>query len=121
MPFVSEAIYQELYQKKKMLMVAKWPELDNSTNNFDEEIKLMDLIKDIIVKIREARSANKVEPARKIKVLIYGHKYYQQIKEQEILIKSLKTGISDLQIEEKGEEIKGEIKVTVGEVGNIFN
>jgi valyl-tRNA synthetase len=116
MPFVSEAIYQELYQKKKMLMVAKWPELDNSTNNFDEEIKLMDLIKDIIVKIREARSANKVEPARKIKVLIYGHKYYQQIKEQEILIKSLKTGISDLQIEEKGEEIKGEIKVTVGEV-----
>jgi len=116
MPFVSEAIYQELYQKQKMLMVARWPEVDKNINNSEKEIQLMNLIKDIIIKIREARSTNKVEPAKKIKVLIYGHKYYQQIKEQEILIKSLKTGISDLQIQEKGEEIKKEIKITVKEV-----
>jgi len=116
MPFVSEAIYQELHKKKKMLMVAKWPEADKDLSNFNEETQSMNLIKDIIIKIREARSANKVEPAKKIKVLIYGHKNYQEIKEQELLIKSLKTGISDLEVKESGEDIKGEIKATVGEV-----
>ncbi|MFP4514701.1 MAG: valine--tRNA ligase [Parcubacteria group bacterium] len=116
MPFVSEAIYQELHQGKKMLMVAKWPEANADIDSFDKEIDSMNLIKEIIIKIREARSANKVEPATKIKVLIYAHKYYQQIKEQELLIKSLKTGISDLEIKEKGENIKGEIKATVAEV-----
>jgi len=116
MPFVSEAIYQELHQKKKMLMVAKWPEVAVDINNFDKEIESMNLIQNIIIKIREARSANKVEPAKKIKVLIYGHKHYKQIKEQELLIKSLKTGIDSLEIQEKGQDIKGEIKSIVGEV-----
>jgi valyl-tRNA synthetase len=116
MPFVSEAIYQELYQKKKMLMVAKWPEVNVDFNNFAKDIELMNLVKDIIIKIREARSTNKVEPAKKIKVLIYGHKYYKQIKEQELLIKSLKTGIEQLDIQERGQDIKGEIKSIVGEV-----
>ncbi|MCF7794740.1 valine--tRNA ligase [Patescibacteria group bacterium] len=116
MPFVSEAIYQELHKNKKMLMIAKWPEVDVDAGNFKKEIESMNLIKDIIIKIREARSINKVEPANKIKALIYGHKHFEQIKEQEHLIKNLKTGISDLDIQENGEDIKGEIKATVGEV-----
>jgi valyl-tRNA synthetase len=116
MPFVSETIYQELYQKKKMLMVTKWPEANINFSGFDKDIDLMNLIKDIIIKIREARSVNKVEPAKKIKVLIYGHKYDKQIKKQELLIKNLKTGIGQLDIQEKGKNIKGEIKVIVGEI-----
>jgi len=116
MPFVSESIYQELHKGKRMLMVSTWPQVLMNSSKYKQEIKSFNLIRDIIIKIREARSVNKVEPAKKIKVIIYAHKFFKQIKEQQLLIKSLKTGINELDIVAEGKNINGEIKVTLGEI-----
>lgn len=111
-PFVTETIWENL-GKEKMLMVETWPEKMTAGIKIDSDF---DLTIDIIKAIRNARSENKVEPAKKVEAIIYGGKNTDFIKSQEILIKSLKTGISNLKIEEKGEEIKGEIKIVVGEI-----
>jgi valyl-tRNA synthetase len=62
MPFVSEAIYQELHQKKKMLMVAKWPKVDKLANSFEKEIRSMNLIKDIIIKKVRDKTIKDLKP-----------------------------------------------------------
>ncbi|NCD00611.1 valine--tRNA ligase [bacterium] len=119
MPFVTEAIYQEIYSGKKMLMVEKWPKnilnKEEKEDFLKSEEKINRLI-NVIQKIREARSENKVEPGKRIKAIIYGFEFSKELKEFEILIKSLKTGISDLEIINSGEEIKNEIKTLLGKI-----
>ncbi|MDP3042865.1 MAG: valine--tRNA ligase [bacterium] len=95
MPFVTEAIWREM-DKDSLLMVEKWPAFAKATagkpsGNFE-------LIKNIIIAIRNARAENKIEPARKIKAVIYGGKNAKLIKSQEHLIKNLRTGIKELNI-----------------------
>lgn len=111
-PFVTEALWGEI-GNKRMLIIEKWPEkmMDGFTpsNEFD-------LIIEIVKAIRNARSVNKVEPAKKVKAIIYAGDKLDLIKSQEILIKSLRTGIDELEIVESGEEIKNEIFTSVGEV-----
>lgn len=83
--------------------------LDNKKDGFE-------LAKNIILAIRNARAENKVEPARKVEAIIYAGKNLEVVKQNEILIKSLKTGISDLKISEKGEKISSAIYAAVGEI-----
>ncbi len=113
MPFVSEAIWQEMKQRK-LLMIAAWPasKLISSKNidDFTQASLVIEKVRNIIIKIREARSENKVDPAKKIKTLIYAHKSMNQIKEEVVIIKNLRTGISSLNLELSGKPIKGEIK-----------
>ncbi|MBU2250350.1 hypothetical protein KKG80_02025, partial [Patescibacteria group bacterium] len=78
-------------------------------NNFE-------IIKNIISAIRNARSENKIEPNKKIKAIIYAGKDKKLIESQIILIKNLRTGISELEIKEKGEKIPQAIFVIVGDI-----
>ncbi|HTX87263.1 MAG TPA: valine--tRNA ligase [Candidatus Nanoarchaeia archaeon] len=114
MPFVTEAIWKKF--NDSMLMVEKYPVVGTQDFAFLPKSGNFELIKDIVMAIRNARAENKVEPARKIEAVIYAGDKVEIVKQNEILIKSLKTGISDLKILEKGEKISGAIYAAVGEI-----
>lgn len=64
MPYVTEAIWQEIYGENEILMIAQWAKIKNKTAEGEFEI-----IKEIITQIRAVRAENKVEPAKKIKAV----------------------------------------------------
>ncbi|MDD5295108.1 MAG: class I tRNA ligase family protein [Patescibacteria group bacterium] len=123
MPFVTEAIWQEM-GNSEFLMVEKWSKVGSSISvgvdvrdgggvlRKDE----MNLIKDIIISIRNARAENKVEPGKKVKAIIYAGRLKNLVESQVDLIKGLRTGISELEIKENGPKIKNEIYLTVAGV-----
>lgn len=122
-PFVTEQIWSEI-GKDKMLIMENWPnDIFNphskggrwGVNALHEEGDF-DLIINIIKAIRNARAENKVEPAKKIKAIICAGKNVEFIKSQEVLIKSLRTGIEELEIKKSGEKIGDAIPVVVGEI-----
>ncbi len=123
MPFVTESIHQEL-DPSDLLMVEQWPKkklIDQAQiNDFDNAQHIVDKVRGIIQKIREARSDNKVEPAKKIKAVIHAHKYCEELKDQGILIKRLRTGVEELEILEKGLEPKYDIKFSFGKEIEIY-
>lgn len=110
-PFVTETIWSSF--NSNLLMVAKWPVAQGNKNNTASDLKL---IQDIIIAIRNARSENKIEPAKKLKAVIYGYKSKDLLEEQKEIIRGLKTGISDLEIKTSGEKIEAAVIVPVGEI-----
>ena len=116
MPFVTETIWGNLHDD--LLITAKWPQEEdyNSLLANEKQIQDFEKIKNIIIAIRQARAENKVEPSRKIKAVIYASENYKLIKDASILIKSLRTGIDDLEIKEKGEKIDKAIYIAVGNI-----
>lgn len=110
-PFVTEAIWQEM-DKDKMLIIESWPQ-GAATEHF---VGSFDLIKNVITAIRNVRAENKVEPAKKIKAVIYAGDKTELVKSQEVLIKNLRTGIAELKIGESGPKIEKAIYITVGDI-----
>ncbi len=103
--------------KKKLLMISQWPEAKIYEKILDQSKgEEFEIIKNIISVVRAARSEHKVEPARKIKAVIYAGKHLDLVKKNEVLIKSLRTGIQELEIKEKGKKIKQAIFTTAGEI-----
>lgn len=114
MPFVTEVIWKEL-GKEKMLIIEEWPTKSPLIKGV-EGIGNFELIKNIITAIRNARAKNKVEPAKKIKAVIYAGMYKKLVESQEELIKNLKTGISELRTLKNGSKIKDAVYITVGDI-----
>ena len=114
MPFVTEKIWSQT-GKEKLLMVEKWPTpltpLVRGAASQEFEV-----VKEIIAAIRNVRSENKIEPAKKVKAVIYAGKHEELIKSQAHLIKNLRTGLSELEVLEKGEKISGAIYAAAGGV-----
>ncbi len=116
-PFVTETIWSSF--NKSILMVEGWPkniaaETDwTGYSQVEEEFKA---IQKIIIAIRNARSENKIEPARKIEAVICGHAKTKFIESQKEIIKSLKTGLSGIIVQESGEKIDKAIIIPVGEI-----
>jgi valyl-tRNA synthetase len=109
-PFVTEKIWELAGEKD--LIISNWPlgaEIVQTPMDFD-------IIKDIIIAIRNARSENKIEPARKVKAMIYARDKKASIESQELLIRSLRTGIDDLEIKASGEKIDNTIYITAGDI-----
>jgi len=106
-PFVTEKIWSEF--NDDMLMISNWESKDDIKYNFETKF---DIIIDIIREIRNVRAENKVEPARKVKAVIYADDNIDLINENKILITSLKTGIEEIKIKEKGEKINNAIFAT---------
>lgn len=96
-------------------MVANWPSVARGGNNQIPSGSFSE-IQNIIIAIRNARSENKIEPAKKLQAIIYGHQLTTEIKENEALIRGMKTGLESLEIKEEGEKLSGAIVVIVGEV-----
>jgi valyl-tRNA synthetase len=101
---------------KKMLIVEEWPSAAPPSGITAGKPNEFELTKNIITAIRNARAENKVEPARKIKAVIYAKDKVDLIKLQEVLIKNLRTGIEELEIKEKGDKIKDAVYAAVGDI-----
>ena len=105
MPFVTEAIWQEIYGNKQILMVEKFPE---DTVELDEDsFQNFQKIKNVIAKIRNVRAENGIEPAKKIDVKISAGDKKVLIEENEQIIKRHWTNIENLEIGEKIDQPEG--------------
>jgi valyl-tRNA synthetase len=72
MPFVTEAIHQTLrLDQSELLMVSKWPTCDTARESIANENRF-ELIKDLIVKIRNIRAMYKIDPKQKLVITAYG-------------------------------------------------
>ena len=109
-PFVTETIWQSI--DDNLLMVASWPkskDLKNNNNDFN-------ILKDVVIAIRNARSLNKIEPSQRLKAVIYGHNSLDLLNDQKENIKNLKTGLSEIEIFEKGDKIDKAITAVVSSI-----
>ncbi len=93
MPFVTEAIWKSYHDD--LLLVAAWPKTENVLVDDKAETEFS-LVRDVIVAIRNARSENKIPPAHKVSATISAGIHEATLKDQSVLITSLRTGISEL-------------------------
>lgn len=102
LPFVTEEIWTN-FGYEKMLIVETWPEFKQKEN--DQDKIRFERLKEIIEKIRNWRSENKIEPKEKINLsLIIGE--YFEIFESEINLETIKVlaRVENLVIEESAEK-----------------
>jgi valyl-tRNA synthetase len=69
-PFVTEAIWQEVYGDDAMLMVEKWPTVSWRGAGGDAVISSFNTLQTIITGIRALRAEKSIEPAKKIDAVI---------------------------------------------------
>ncbi len=117
-PYVTEKIWSSF--NDNLLMVATWPEMKElkaEQQNDKSEIETQFFkVKEIIIAIRNVRSENKIEPAKKLEAIIYAGAWVKLLNEQIGLICGLKTGLSGIKILESGEKVEGAISAIVGEI-----
>jgi len=70
-PFITEEIWSYLPGQRGTLILARWPESQSKLINEGAEAE-MELIKDLIVKIRNVRSTYNVDPGKRIAVIADG-------------------------------------------------
>ena len=90
MPFITEELWQQIPHEGEALIVAPWPETDES--RFDETAEReVDLIQRIVGTVRNIRGGFRVPPSRKADVLIK-----TMAKEVEEIVESNREIITDL-------------------------
>jgi valyl-tRNA synthetase len=114
-PFVTEEIWQQI-DGGALLMIESWPNNNFYKNIIGDDFNEFDKVINIISAIRNARAENKVEPGKKIEAIIYANKNLELIKSQEVLIKSLRTGIEKIESKANGVDPGKAIKVVEGGV-----
>ncbi len=85
-PFVTESIWQTL-GAGKLLMVEKWPVGVQSQDQ--SSVNDLEVVKEIIGSIRNLRSENKIEPAKKVSVVAIAGNKMKLLTEQAEIIKKL--------------------------------
>ncbi len=95
-PFVTEEIWQHL-KEKEPLIISSFPTEEDYISVKEDEAAKFEVIKDIIIAIRNARAANKVEPGKKIKAVIVSERHFDLLRENEELIKNMRTGIKEIE------------------------
>lgn len=105
-PFVTETIWESF--NEDFLMVSKWPVEKKEFQQNDEFTTL----REVIIAIRNARSQNKIEPAKKLSALVFGDEKIEIIKANQELIKNLKTGLVDLEVKTDKEKPQKAIMIT---------
>lgn len=114
MPFVTEAIWSEVYGEDKCLMVEKWPSSVHKVGYFertDANINFL-RIKDIVEKIRMIRAENKIEPVKKINAHIFG-KDFDLIKDNSEIISAL-ARLDNLSVSNKKSEVENMVGFVAG-------
>lgn len=116
MPFVTEVIWQEVYGKEGLLMVKKWPETyDLEWSNRQTMPEDFNLIKGIITGIRSLRADNRIEPQKKLNILISAAGKKKILEENFNIIKNL-SGLGNLIIEDKVDKPSGYVGFITGGV-----
>ncbi len=88
MPFLTEKIYKELTDEKESIMLEKWPEIKDNLC-FEEEEKNVEIIKSIIVNIRNVRANMNVVPSKKTNLIFVTKQYRKLIEETLETLKKL--------------------------------
>ncbi|MFH1667464.1 MAG: class I tRNA ligase family protein [Candidatus Komeilibacteria bacterium] len=108
MPFVTETIWQEI-GSETLLMVEQYPEAkvyDQLVKKAKFKTEEFDLVRNVIVAIRNIRAEYQIKPANKIKVIIHAGKQTDLLNEQSNIIKNLFTRIETLEIVSSGNKSK---------------
>jgi valyl-tRNA synthetase len=95
-PFVTETLWSYL-NKPDLLMVAKWPQAGPSHWQNDQAENEFNQIIEAITAIRNARSANKIEPAKKLPALIITENT-ELFDQYRALLTNLRTGLSTMEV-----------------------
>ena len=104
MPFVTSQIYSKLVQYDDTeLMVCDWPKIYNN-NNFKKSEEFIELIKEIIVEIRNIRANMNVHPSKKAKLIFVTKEYETQIEQAKEFITKLGFG-NEIKIQNNKEGI----------------
>jgi len=113
MPFVTEAIWQEVYGSEHLLLVEKWP---MSPANLEPAVADMEVVKNVITAIRQARSLNKLQPTQLAKAIIYASDQTTLLQEQVQLIQRLRTSLKEIVITAQGEKLSDSIYISLGTI-----
>ena len=118
MPFLTEKIYKEIECKKSSIMLEKWPEIKDKFV-FEEEEKNIELIKNIIVNIRNIRANMNVVPSKKTSLIFVTNKYEKLINQMQGVFK--KMGFADnIEVKEEKENIQNNAISIVNEGIEVF-
>lgn len=112
MPFVTSEIFEHLKEEgDKDLMVESWPKkMDIKAN---DEVKFIEEMKSLIVKVRNVRTTMNVHPSKKVNLIFVTKKYNDELKAEENIILKLAFG-EKLIIQSKEDENENN-KVSVAE------
>lgn len=115
-PFVTETIWQEIFQGKSMLIVEQWPKLDEQLLTFlsSKDTKSdFEVLQNTVSTIRNWRAENKIPPKNILECKIESEKYQELIDDHKNLIEELRTRV-EIVDELGGEKIKlKDIKITI--------
>ncbi len=112
MPFVTEAIWEELGEK--MLITADWPK-PNPKWNFSSESDEMSRVMELISGIRVLRAESNVDATKKIHAVVYAHEDITLIQDKAEIIKRL-GNLAELEISKDGEKIDKALSTFVGDI-----
>lgn len=87
MPYVTEELWSCLGEKE-LLMIAEWPKPNQKWQDKKAE-KDFEIIKNVVTAIRTMRADYKIEPARKISLILYGGAKTKLLKKQVEIIQFL--------------------------------
>jgi len=115
MPFVSEAIWPELSQKKQ-LIVSDWPKVDRGSIDSKVE-KEFGIIRSLVVGVRNLRAESKIDPGKKIDILVDPASYQDLLKSEEKVTQELarveKISYGKIKKDQKGIPSSGGISFTI--------
>ncbi len=111
-PYVTEAIWQSF--NESLIMVEQWStwndKLDFWVANTAKENDFI-FLQEAIIAVRNARSENKIEPARKVQALVVGERANLLLTQAPLLL-GLRTGIDSISCDTKASEEKA-IKIVI--------
>jgi len=118
MPFVTEAIWQELNadsaHDKDLLMVKEWPK-PVKPYFFPDESDEMSRVMELIKSIRSLRAEAGVDAGKKIKAIVYAHEDIGLLNDKQEIIKRL-ANLGELTISENGKKVEKSLSAFVSDI-----
>jgi valyl-tRNA synthetase len=108
MPFVTQRLWQE-FGTETQLLVELWPEVEKAKGG-----ETFELMKEIVVSVRNVRATYKISPAKKVNVILVSKKF-DELKDLESSIKMLGR-IEDLTFDKDASQSEGAVSVALGSV-----
>lgn len=91
MPFVTDEIYTKLIGAEKTIMLTDWPKAEEKFD-FNTEEEQVEVLKQIITSIRNARANMNIHPAKKSQIIFVTESFNEAIKDGDAFIKKLGFG-----------------------------
>jgi valyl-tRNA synthetase len=104
MPFVTEALWENLYQEENLLLVSRWPKKEYYAKLLKEEHTFdFSLIIEVIIAIRSLRAKHHISPSRKVPIIL-SSKNKDILQRNTHLIQNLRTQTSSITVQDNTPE-----------------